>query len=81
MEQYIREYGPQSHLKKAGTPTMGGVLILGAIAIWPLSFGLAPTTGSSSWYWGAVFFWAPWVSSTTIGNGLKNIRREGSRPM
>jgi phospho-N-acetylmuramoyl-pentapeptide-transferase len=26
--QYIREDGPQSHLKKAGTPTMGGVLIL-----------------------------------------------------
>ncbi len=26
--QYIRENGPQSHLKKAGTPTMGGVLIL-----------------------------------------------------
>ena len=25
--QYIREYGPQSHQAKAGTPTMGGVLI------------------------------------------------------
>ena len=25
--QYIREDGPQSHLKKSGTPTMGGVLI------------------------------------------------------
>jgi phospho-N-acetylmuramoyl-pentapeptide-transferase len=29
--QYIREDGPQSHMKKSGTPTMGGVLI--AIAI------------------------------------------------
>ncbi|MGI8772677.1 MAG: phospho-N-acetylmuramoyl-pentapeptide-transferase [Acidobacteriaceae bacterium] len=29
--QYIREEGPQAHQKKAGTPTMGGVLI--AIAI------------------------------------------------
>ena len=29
--QYIREDGPQSHQKKSGTPTMGGVLI--AIAI------------------------------------------------
>ena len=30
--QYIREDGPKTHLKKAGTPTMGGVLILfGAI--------------------------------------------------
>lgn len=26
--QYIREDGPQTHLKKAGTPTMGGILIL-----------------------------------------------------
>ena len=25
--QYIREEGPQAHQKKAGTPTMGGVLI------------------------------------------------------
>jgi phospho-N-acetylmuramoyl-pentapeptide-transferase len=26
--QPIREYGPQSHFSKAGTPTMGGILIL-----------------------------------------------------
>lgn len=26
--QYIREDGPQGHLKKAGTPTMGGILFL-----------------------------------------------------
>ncbi|HKO17629.1 MAG TPA: hypothetical protein VJU82_01960, partial [Acidobacteriaceae bacterium] len=25
--QYIRDEGPQSHKKKGGTPTMGGVLI------------------------------------------------------
>jgi len=31
--QYIREDGPQSHLKKSGTPTMGGVLILIAILV------------------------------------------------
>jgi phospho-N-acetylmuramoyl-pentapeptide-transferase len=29
--QHIREYGPQSHLKKTGTPTMGGLLILFAL--------------------------------------------------
>jgi phospho-N-acetylmuramoyl-pentapeptide-transferase len=28
--QYIREDGPASHLNKAGTPTMGGILIIGA---------------------------------------------------
>ena len=31
--QHIREDGPQSHLSKAGTPTMGGALILVAIAV------------------------------------------------
>jgi phospho-N-acetylmuramoyl-pentapeptide-transferase len=30
--QVIRSDGPQSHLTKAGTPTMGGALILGSIA-------------------------------------------------
>ena len=30
--QPIRKEGPQSHLKKAGTPTMGGLLLLGAAA-------------------------------------------------
>jgi len=31
--QYIREEGPQSHQKKSGTPTMGGVLIVIAIIL------------------------------------------------
>jgi phospho-N-acetylmuramoyl-pentapeptide-transferase len=31
--QHIREEGPQSHQKKAGTPTMGGVLIMVAIVV------------------------------------------------
>jgi phospho-N-acetylmuramoyl-pentapeptide-transferase len=31
--QYIREDGPQSHMKKSGTPTMGGVLIAIAIVL------------------------------------------------
>jgi phospho-N-acetylmuramoyl-pentapeptide-transferase len=29
--QFIREDGPQTHYKKSGTPTMGGVLIIGAV--------------------------------------------------
>jgi phospho-N-acetylmuramoyl-pentapeptide-transferase len=32
--QYIREEGPQAHQKKAGTPTMGGLLIAIAIFVW-----------------------------------------------
>ena len=31
--QHIREEGPQSHRKKAGTPTMGGLLIVASIVI------------------------------------------------
>lgn len=30
--QIVRDDGPESHLKKAGTPTMGGVFILGSVA-------------------------------------------------
>jgi len=31
--QYIREEGPKAHQKKAGTPTMGGLLIVIAIVV------------------------------------------------
>ena len=31
--QYVREDGPRSHLKKAGTPTMGGLIILISVAV------------------------------------------------
>src|SRR6202030_830835 len=31
--QFIREEGPQEHKKKAGTPTMGGVLIVLSTAV------------------------------------------------
>src|SRR5246127_3203347 len=33
VKQFIREEGPKAHQKKAGTPTMGGVLIVAAIVI------------------------------------------------
>src|ERR687890_115080 len=31
--QQIREEGPQAHMTKRGTPTMGGVLIVGSVII------------------------------------------------
>ena len=37
--QAVRDDGPQTHLVKAGTPTMGGALILVAIAISTLLWG------------------------------------------
>ena len=60
--QYIREEGPKSHMKKAGTPTMGGILIiisivvptllwanLANIYVWTALFGLIS--------FGAIGFW------------------------
>ena len=38
MGQTEREEGVQSHLKKAGTPTMGGVMILGSIVLTSLIY-------------------------------------------
>ena len=59
--QYIREEGPQAHQKKAGTPTMGGLLILTGIVvptllwadlsnrnIWILIFATWPSAPSAS---------------------------------
>ncbi|HWI55200.1 MAG TPA: phospho-N-acetylmuramoyl-pentapeptide-transferase [Desulfobacteria bacterium] len=42
--QYIRSDGPERHLKKAGTPTMGGVMFLAGSAVGTLLF--APKTGT-----------------------------------
>jgi len=36
--QYVREDGPESHLKKRGTPTMGGIIIVLSIAITSLLY-------------------------------------------
>src|SRR5579859_2718966 len=41
MGKQIRREGPQSHYAKQGTPTLGGVLIIGVVAgLWALVFGL-----------------------------------------
>lgn len=51
--QAIREVGPKSHLSKAGTPTMGGVLILMAVI-------------SSTLLWGNLNNRFVWVATLTI---------------
>ncbi len=38
--QTVRDDGPQSHLSKAGTPTMGGALIIVAACIVGVYFGV-----------------------------------------
>ncbi len=56
--QSIRDDGPQSHLAKAGTPTMGGALILLAIAVSTLLWGDL----SNHYIWIVLF--------VTLGSGL-----------
>ncbi len=41
--QSIREDGPQSHMVKSGTPTMGGLAIIGAVLITSLTAGKTTT--------------------------------------
>ena len=36
--QFVREEGPQSHLSKTGTPSMGGIAIINAAAAAALAF-------------------------------------------
>ena len=38
MAQQVREEGPRSHFRKSGTPTMGGLIILGAVVVTSLVF-------------------------------------------
>ncbi len=42
--QYVRDDGPESHLKKQGTPTMGGLIFIGAIILSTLIFGVNDKT-------------------------------------
>lgn len=40
-KQFVREVGPQSHLSKTGTPSMGGLAIIGASVLASAGVGLA----------------------------------------
>ena len=56
--QPIRELGPESHLPKAGTPTMGGAMILFSVGVTALLWG----------QWSNAYFCL--VVAVTIGFGL-----------
>ncbi|CAJ1314280.1 phospho-N-acetylmuramoyl-pentapeptide-transferase [Paenibacillus sp. PK4536] len=55
--QQVRDDGPQSHLKKAGTPTMGGIIIMIAFTLAYVKFSVVDTN-----------FWVLLVA--TLGFGL-----------
>jgi phospho-N-acetylmuramoyl-pentapeptide-transferase len=54
--QYVRDDGPKEHLKKAGTPTMGGIAIIASVV---LSYALAH-----------LFTWTPPTASGMLLLGL-----------
>src|SRR5918911_1067256 len=49
--QQIREEGPQAHLAKRGTPTMGGVLIVGSVIISTLLWARLDSWAFSLYVW------------------------------
>jgi phospho-N-acetylmuramoyl-pentapeptide-transferase len=55
--QQIREEGPQAHLAKRGTPTMGGVLIVGAVVISTLLWARLTS----------VYLWMALIATTLFG--------------
>src|SRR5271169_6237508 len=69
--QFIREDGPQSHLKKSGTPTMGGVLIVIAILL-PTILWSDPT----NWYvWITVFATLAFAAIGFADDYIKVVKR------
>jgi phospho-N-acetylmuramoyl-pentapeptide-transferase len=83
--QHIREDGPQSHLKKAGTPTMGGVLIIISIVVPTLLW----TNLSNLYVWialfgivsfGAIGFWDDYAKIRRKANlGITGRRKFGAQ--
>ncbi len=75
--QMIRTAGPQSHVAKAGTPTMGGLLILGSMLVATLLW--ANLTLSMLWLallstlaFGAIGFWDDYLKTARASHtGLR----------
>jgi phospho-N-acetylmuramoyl-pentapeptide-transferase len=69
--QFVREDGPQSHFKKTGTPTMGGVLICIAILL-PTALWADP---SNPFVWLAVFSTAAFGAIGFADDYIKVVKR------
>jgi UDP-N-acetylmuramyl pentapeptide phosphotransferase/UDP-N-acetylglucosamine-1-phosphate transferase len=84
--QAVRSYGPQTHLVKAGTPTMGGVLVLIGIAVSTLlwaDWGNA-SSGSCCWLRSATAPSAGWMTTarsfTVTRRACLRARSSSGRP-
>ena len=74
--QFIREEGPKSHQSKAGTPTMGGVLIVGSTVIPTLLWGDL----ENAYVWLAVFTMLVFGIIGFIDDYSKVMKKQKSRP-
>ena len=70
--QYIREEGPRSHQKKAGTPTMGGLLIVVSIVLPTLLW----SDLSNGFVWLAVFSTMGFGAIGFADDYLKVVRKQ-----
>ena len=85
--QPVSQYAPQGHAAKAGTPTMGGVLILASMLLAVLAFAdvtnryVMLTLGVLVGY-GAVGFWDDYLKvakRNSAGAGAGNVRSHARR--
>jgi phospho-N-acetylmuramoyl-pentapeptide-transferase len=81
IQQHIREEGPQSHQKKAGTPTMGGLLICAAIIgptlLWANLHNAAVWVAMASVIlFGAIGFWDDYTKVSNKRNLGLTVRRK-----
>jgi hypothetical protein len=72
--QVVRDDGPQSHLSKRGTPTMGGSLILFTMVVPTCSGPTPPTPSCGSRCWSPMSYGAS-ASSTTTSRSSARTRR------
>lgn len=63
--QYIREDGPQSHQKKSGTPTMGGLMMFDAVAITMILYTLL--SGYAIWSYQVVIVLCAFLAFGLLG--------------
>jgi phospho-N-acetylmuramoyl-pentapeptide-transferase len=80
--QFIREEGPKSHQKKAGTPTMGGVLIIISIVVPTLLW--ADLTNTYLWVAVAalvVFGWIGFLDDYAKITNRRNLGLSGKRKL
>src|SRR5215468_9262442 len=73
--QYIREEGPSGHQRKAGTPTMGGVLIVIAIVVPTLLWADL----SNPYIWLAIFATVAFGAIGFVDDYIKVVHRRNLR--